>query len=103
MFDWDVHCGDGISSALACEDDILYMSTHRFDAGGFFPGNNFAPWETGRVSQRQRRTGMGMTVHCGWGSSGTPGHSWAMGDSEQRIAFEALLMPIARTFNPVTI
>ena len=38
IFDWDVHHGDSTSKFLYNDASILYISTHRFDKGAFYPG-----------------------------------------------------------------
>lgn len=37
ILDWDVHHGNGTQNAFADNDDVLYVSLHRFDCGKFYP------------------------------------------------------------------
>lgn len=54
VLDWDVHHGDGSAKLLEKEEDILYVSLHRYDQ------KNFYPW-SGAVE-----TGSGKQINIGW-------------------------------------
>lgn len=94
IFDWDIHCGDGIEKILYDDPNILYCSIHRYEGGMFFPGSNFSPDETGGLDAN------GLTINVGWGTAGGAGESRGMGDEEYRAAFEAVVLPVTRAFEP---
>ena len=69
------------------DDDplVLYLSLHRYGLG-FYPGTG-APEEVGEGGARGKSVNMAFRQ---------PG----MGDAEYRLAFERLVMPLAREFEP---
>ena len=42
IFDWDIHVGDGTSEIFYEDESVLYVSIHRYDNGGFYPGDHKA-------------------------------------------------------------
>jgi len=38
IFDWDIHVGDGTAKLFESNDNVLFVSLHRYDEGGFYPG-----------------------------------------------------------------
>lgn len=65
------------------DPSILYMSLHRYP---FYPG-------TGAAQEAGRGPGEGFNVNIGWDTGG-------MGDAEYLTAFDRVIMPIARAYNP---
>jgi histone deacetylase 6 len=94
IFDWDVHCGDGIEAMLYANPKVLYCSTHRYDDGKFFPAGHYAPRDCGDAGA------VGLTVNIAWGQGGEARASHGMGDEEYRAAFEAVVEPLARAWQP---
>eukprot|EP01052_Picozoa_sp_SAG31_P046968 SAG31_NODE_9196_length_1317_cov_1.844007_1_plen_306_part_10 len=92
VFDWDVHCGDGIEALLYDDPNILYCSIHRFDGGRFFPARHFHPAETGGLGHAR-----GLTINIGWGFFSP---CQEMGDEEYRAAFESIVLPVLRSWSP---
>jgi histone deacetylase 6 len=82
IVDWDLHHGNGTQHSFWDDPSILYFSTHEFP---FYPG-------TGAVEEVGGGSGRGFTVNVPW-----PG---GMGDAEYTAAFDDVLMPIARAFEP---
>jgi len=80
--DFDVHHGNGTQDALYAEPKVLYFSTHQYP---FYPG-------TGWVDETGTGEGEGTTVNfpmaAGWG------------DEEYLRAFNEVLVPVARRFQP---
>jgi len=66
------------------DPSILYVSTHRFNHGRFYPGDEDAgPTIVGEGE------GTGFSVHVGWNQS-------SIGDGGYLSAFETVIMPICR-------
>jgi len=82
IVDWDVHHGNGTQAAFYGEPRVLFFSTHM---AGHFPG-------TGMTREVGSGDGEGFTVNV-------PLQAGA-GDGAVRMAFESLLLPLARAFRP---
>ena len=80
--DFDVHHGNGTQDTFYADPRVLYFSTHQYP---FYPG-------TGRVDEIGTAEGKGTTVNvpmtAGWG------------DEEYLRAFNEVLVPVARRFQP---
>ena len=80
--DFDVHHGNGTQEAFYADPKVLYFSTHQYP---FYPG-------TGNVGEIGTGEGKGFTVNfpmtAGWG------------DEEYLRAFNEILVPVARRFQP---
>jgi len=84
IIDWDVHWGNGTYHMFKDDPSILYVSTHRFNHGRFYPGDEDAgPTIVGEGE------GTGFSVHVGWNQS-------SIGDGGYLSAFETVIMPICR-------
>jgi len=89
MLDWDVHHGNGIQNAFESSKNVLYISIHRWDQGRFYPGGPAAgPTKVGVVE------GEGYNINIGWNGRGP------FGDEEYFAAFDSVVMPAARAFDP---
>ena len=80
--DFDVHHGNGTQDAFYADPKVLYFSTHQYP---FYPG-------TGWMDETGTDEGEGTTVNfpmaAGWG------------DEEYLRAFNEVLVPVARRFEP---
>ncbi len=80
--DFDVHHGNGTQETFYADSKVLYFSTHQYP---FYPG-------TGRINETGTGKGEGTTVNfpmtAGWG------------DEEYLRAFNEVLVPVARRFQP---
>jgi acetoin utilization deacetylase AcuC-like enzyme len=80
--DFDVHHGNGTQDAFYADPKVLYFSTHQYP---FYPG-------TGSIDETGMGAGEGTTVNfpmvTGWG------------DEEYLRAFNEVLLPVARRFQP---
>jgi acetoin utilization deacetylase AcuC-like enzyme len=80
--DFDVHHGNGTQDAFYADSEVLYFSTHQYP---FYPG-------TGWIDEIGTGEGEGTTVNfpmaAGWG------------DEECLRAFNEVLAPVARRFQP---
>ena len=86
VVDWDVHHGNGTQAAFVNDPRVLYVSLHRYEGGSFYPGTG-GVWEVGEGD------GTGSCVNVAWPRGG-------MGDAEYMAAFDAVVMPIGRAFDP---
>ncbi len=82
VVDWDLHHGNGTQHSFREDPAVLYFSIHQFP---FYPG-------TGSVAEIGGGDGRGFTVNVPF-----PG---GMGDAEYLAAFDGLLLPIAKAFDP---
>jgi len=82
IVDFDVHHGNGTQDTFYADPKVLYFSTHEYP---FYPG-------TGSINQIGTGEGEGTTVNfpmdAGWG------------DEEYLRAFNEVLVPVARRFQP---
>jgi len=82
IVDWDVHHGNGTQAIFYEDPSVLFFSTHQYP---FYPGTG-SPREVGRGA------GLGFTVNVPLAAGAT--------DGDLRLAFEAVLEPIAEQFRP---
>ena len=59
IFDWDVHHGNS-TQKIFYDEEILFISIHRFDEGYFYPG------PSGAISNLGRGTGLGYNLNLPW-------------------------------------
>ncbi len=82
IVDWDVHHGNGTQAAFYDDPRVLFFSMHQ---AGHYPG-------TGKAGEVGRGAGAGFTVNVPLQAGG--------GDGAVVLAFESLLQPLARAFQP---
>ncbi|KAM3967446.1 LOW QUALITY PROTEIN: histone deacetylase 6 [Aphomia sociella] len=88
LLDWDVHHGNGTQRITYSDDQVLYISIHRYDDGAFFPHSKDANYTA--VGEGR---GEGYNVNIPWNKRG-------MGDTEYMAAFTQVVLPIAYEYNP---
>lgn len=88
IVDWDVHHGNGTQNIFYDDPTVLYFSVHLYLEGLFYPSG-----EAGSCDKTGIGPGRGYNVNVAWDKIG-------MGDSEYLHAWDTLLMPIARVFDP---
>ncbi|KAL3684286.1 hypothetical protein R1sor_002308 [Riccia sorocarpa] len=86
IVDWDVHHGNGTQDIFNEDPTVLYVSLHRHEGGGFYPG-------TGAASEVGVGRGKGLSVNIPWICGG-------IGDSDYIYAFLHIVLPIAKQFAP---
>eukprot|EP00798_Chlamydomonas_sp_ICE-L_P024363 gene24363-9976_t len=86
IMDWDVHHGNGTQHIFYSDPSVMYISTHRWDYGYFFPG-------TGDVDEAGDGDGSGFNINVAWRGPGVT-------DADFRAAFQFVVEPIAREFAP---
>ncbi len=89
ILDWAIHHGNGTQKEFYDDPRVLYISLHRHDHGNFYPGTG-GPVECGSGP------GLGFNVNVAWAGGLEP----PMGDAEYLAAFRAVVMPVARAFDP---
>ncbi|KAH7311734.1 histone deacetylase [Stachybotrys elegans] len=94
ILDWDVHHGNGIQNIFYQDPNVLYISLHVYQNGLFYPGKPPNPMTPdGGIENCGTGPGLGKNVNIGW-------HDQGMGDGEYMAAFQNIVMPIAKEFNP---
>jgi len=87
IVDWDVHHGNATQNMFLSDPGVLFFSLHRFDGGMFYPGKSGSPHFVGE------REGQGKNVNVGWNTR-------HVGDVEYLAAFDTILLPMAREYDP---
>ena len=94
ILDWDVHHGNGIQNMYYDDPNVLYISIHVYQNGSYYPGQPDDPnIPDGGLDKVGNDLGIGKNVNIGW-------HDDGMGDAEYMAAFQRIVMPIAREFDP---
>lgn len=88
ILDWDVHHGNGTQTAFLRDPNVLFISLHRYENGTFYPGNTY-----GNIDQCGEDEGEGRNINIPWPTAG-------MTDADYIHAFEKVVMPISREFDP---
>lgn len=88
ILDWDVHHGNGTQTAFYNNPDVVLISIHRYENANFYPGSVYAD-----LDKCGEGFGLGRNINVPWSTKG-------MGDSDYIHAFERVVMPIAREFDP---
>ena len=73
----------------------MVMSVHRYDQGKFFPY-----LETGNLEFAGKGNGLGYNVNIPWNTGSGEEEDSIIGDGEYRAAFDEIMYPIARKFDP---
>lgn len=87
IVDWDVHHGNATQNMFLEDPSVLYVSLHRFDNGGFYPGQSGSPTIIGS------KGGRGKNVNIGWNTRN-------VSDGAYLAAFNLLLLPIFEEYKP---
>jgi histone deacetylase 6 len=94
ILDWDVHHGNGIQNMFYQDPNVLYISIHVYMNGEFYPGKPENPMTPdGGIENCGTGLGLGKNINIGWDEQG-------VGDGEYMAAFQKIIMPIAKEFNP---
>ncbi|KAF5011475.1 hypothetical protein FDECE_2394 [Fusarium decemcellulare] len=94
ILDWDVHHGNGVQNIFYQDPNVLYISLHVYQNGMFYPGKPPNPMTPdGGIENCGSGPGLGKNINIGWPDQG-------MGDGEYMAAFQRIVMPIAKEFNP---
>ena len=82
IVDWDLHHGNGTQHLFESDPGILYISAHQYP---YYPG-------TGATDEVGRGEGTGHTVNLAFPAG--------FGDAEYAEAFQKIVEPIARQYDP---
>ena len=82
IIDFDVHHGNGTQESFYDDPQVLYISTHE---SPFYPGTGYIE-ETGRGEAEGTTVNIPLPAGCG--------------DAEYLLAFEQIIIPVVRRFNP---
>ncbi|KAF7543780.1 hypothetical protein G7Z17_g10470 [Cylindrodendrum hubeiense] len=94
VLDWDVHHGNGVQNIFYQDPNVLYISLHVYQNGIFYPGKPPNPMTPdGGIENCGSGPGLGKNINIGW-------HDQGMGDGEYMAAFQKIVMPVAKEFNP---
>ncbi|XP_024524977.1 histone deacetylase 15 isoform X3 [Selaginella moellendorffii] len=86
IVDWDVHHGNGTQEIFEHDPSVLYISLHRHEGGLFYPGS-------GAAHEVGSGPGEGFSINIPWPCSG-------IGDNDYIVAFQHIVLPIAKQFAP---
>ena len=117
IVDWDVHHGNGTQRIFLNDPDVMYVSLHRFDNGNFYPatddgspdvvggegeGGEGASCGAGKGAGKgagpANPSAKGTNINIGWNKSRRGGAG--IGDADYMAAFQHVVMPAARMFDP---
>ncbi|KAF3499203.1 hypothetical protein F2Q69_00039955 [Brassica cretica] len=88
VVDWDVHHGNGTQKMFWEDPRVLVFSVHRREDGGFYPGG-----EDGSYNMVGEGPGEGFNINVPW-------EQGRCGDADYLAAWDHILIPVAKEFNP---
>ncbi|CAG9324605.1 HDAC6 [Blepharisma stoltei] len=94
ILDWDVHHGNGTQDIFKADPNVLAVSLHRYDNGDFWP-NEATSAETFIGVEE----GRGFNINVAWNTENGAKKS-QFGDNEYKYAFDNLIFPVAKEFDP---
>lgn len=91
IVDWDVHAGNGQQEIFYDDPKVLTISIHRYDNANYYPySQDGGPMRVGGSHAR------GRNINIGWNVT----HKKAPGNGEYQYAFEKIVLPSLKKFNP---
>jgi len=90
ILDLDVHHGDGTQEIFYSNDNVLYISIHRYDNGEFYPGESGNPKNVGCDA------GIGKNINIGLNTNDYE----KIGNSDYLYLLIKLIEPILQEYNP---
>ncbi|XP_021733970.1 histone deacetylase 5-like [Chenopodium quinoa] len=88
IVDWDVHHGNATQKMFWKDSRVLFFSVHRHDFGCFYPGT-----DDGDLSMIGEGPGEGYNINVPW-------EQGRCGDPDYFAAWDHILIPVAKEFNP---
>ncbi|XP_058754604.1 histone deacetylase 5-like [Vicia villosa] len=88
IVDWDVHHGNGTQKMFWNDSRVLFFSVHRHEFGSFYPAN-----DDGFYDKIGEGAGAGYNINVPWENGGC-------GDADYFAAWDHILLPVAKEFNP---
>ena len=92
IIDWDVHHGNSTQHMFENNNNVLYISIHRYEAGGFYPGG-----PGGDPNNIGTGIGTGKNVNIAWNTNTCLDK---IGDTEYIYAFNTLVKPMLEEYDP---
>jgi len=94
VVDWDVHHGNGTQHMFEDDPSVLFFSVHRHDQASFYPNS-----VDGDPSMCGAGRGKGFNANVAWNSD-EKGGGGGFGDADYLYAWEKVLLPLAKAFQP---
>jgi len=91
IFDWDVHHGDGTQEIFFEDPNVLYVSTHQYEDGIFYPHTKYADDEQVGIKE-----GTGYNVNVGYNLY----QKDTLYDEDYCFIFDVICMNIISAFEP---
>uniref|UniRef100_A0A1J3EAF5 histone deacetylase n=1 Tax=Noccaea caerulescens TaxID=107243 RepID=A0A1J3EAF5_NOCCA len=88
IVDWDVHHGNGTQKMFWKDPRVLFFSVHRHEYGGFYPAG-----DDGYYNMVGEGPGEGFNINVPW-------EHGRCGDADYLAAWDHILIPVAKEFNP---
>ncbi|CAH8305491.1 unnamed protein product [Eruca vesicaria subsp. sativa] len=88
IVDWDVHHGNGTQKMFWEDPRVLVFSVHRYEGGSFYPGGG-----DGDYNMVGEGAGEGFNINVPW-------EQGRCGDADYLAAWDHILIPVAKEFNP---
>lgn len=88
IVDWDVHHGNATQKMFWKDSRVLFFSVHRHDFGCFYPGT-----DDGSHTMIGEGPGEGYNINVPW-------EHGRCGDPDYFAAWDHILIPVAKEFNP---
>mmetsp|Transcript_162119 Transcript_162119/g.299194 ORF Transcript_162119/g.299194 Transcript_162119/m.299194 type:complete len:516 (-) Transcript_162119:149-1696(-) len=101
IVDWDIHHGNGTQDIFYKDKRVMYFSVHRHDEGFFYPGTNPAVGaDSGKAASVGEDEGAGFNINVAWSVTQELPVAQYPGNAEYSSAWQRVLLPIARAYNP---
>lgn len=88
IVDWDVHHGNGTQKVFWNDSRVLFFSVHRHEFGRFYPCG-----DDGFYNMIGEGDGAGYNINVPW-------ENGRCGDADYLAAWDHILLPVAKEFNP---
>lgn len=88
IVDWDIHHGNGTQKMFWEDPRVLFFSVHRFEFGSFYPATN-----DGSYTMVGGGRGKGYNINIPW-------ENGRCGDADYISAWDHVLIPVVKEFNP---
>ncbi|VVB17571.1 unnamed protein product [Arabis nemorensis] len=88
IVDWDVHHGNGTQKMFWKDPRVLFFSVHRHEYGSFYPAG-----DDGYYNMVGEGPGEGFNINVPW-------EQGRCGDPDYLAAWDHILIPVAKEFNP---
>eukprot|EP00931_Biecheleriopsis_adriatica_P004591 TRINITY_DN106234_c0_g1_i1.p1 TRINITY_DN106234_c0_g1~~TRINITY_DN106234_c0_g1_i1.p1 ORF type:complete len:497 (+),score=107.53 TRINITY_DN106234_c0_g1_i1:36-1526(+) len=101
IVDFDIHHGNGTQKLFEEDDQVFFISLHRYDAGRFYPHSG-APSEIGSGP------GLGLTMNVAFDTTTLDRsceppkvrQDWVIGDWQWEVSAQEVLVPVLKAWKP---